>query len=224
MPHRIEMAIICLRLSSVFYLLFSTGFLLMAVLSHMYTDLVICSIIVIVCIALVAGTEFVARGLKRREYWAWVVGLCIFVIYAPFLFLPIGALGLWGLLDRGSRSDFGINTGSGATFDTDIPFDTSAFHTYSIAKLRSDNIELFIDGNLRLTKPMSEFRLTDLGPKTTGAFEQFQGNPKSRTEWDFFRYAIGDDALNLIPVPEPAALSQLVLIGILSLRARRRTH
>lgn len=67
----------------------------------------------VVCLALIAGIEFVASGLKRRKFWAWVAGLCIFGVYVPSLFLPLGALGLWGLLDTGARKEFGVDGGVG---------------------------------------------------------------------------------------------------------------
>jgi hypothetical protein len=60
------------------------------------------------CLALIAFIELVAYGLGQRKFWAWVAGLCIFGMYAPSVFFPLGALGLWGLLDSGSRAEFGI--------------------------------------------------------------------------------------------------------------------
>lgn len=65
------------------------------------------------CAVLVAGIELVAHGLRKRRFWAWVAGLCIFGVYLPSLFLPLGALGLWGLLDAGSQRVFGIGHGRG---------------------------------------------------------------------------------------------------------------
>ena len=65
-------------------------------------------VFVVFCVAMVGGVEFVPVGLRRRRFWAWVVALCIFGLYVPSLFLPLGALGLWGLLDPGSRAEFGI--------------------------------------------------------------------------------------------------------------------
>jgi catechol 2,3-dioxygenase-like lactoylglutathione lyase family enzyme len=67
--------------------------------------------VLVFSLALVAGIELVALGLRRRRFWAWVAGLCIFGVYAPSLFLPLGALGLWGLLDAGSRRAFGVGHG-----------------------------------------------------------------------------------------------------------------
>jgi len=60
------------------------------------------------CVALIVGIEVVAWGIQRRKFWAWIAGLCIFAMYVPSLFLPLGAFGLWGLLDEGSRAEFGI--------------------------------------------------------------------------------------------------------------------
>jgi hypothetical protein len=62
------------------------------------------------CLALIVGIEVVAYGLERRKFWAWIAGLCIFGLYVPSLFFPLGAFGLWGLLDEGSRAEFGIQS------------------------------------------------------------------------------------------------------------------
>jgi hypothetical protein len=72
-----------------------------------------------VCLAIVIGIEFVKNGLRKRKFWAWVAGLCIFGIYLPSLFFPLGALGLWGLLDEGSRSEFGVSGKTRVTADGD---------------------------------------------------------------------------------------------------------
>lgn len=103
------MAVVCLHISAGLYLLLG----LLAVPLFVADDpdgigrpfavgLFVC------CLALIAGIEFVAYGLSRRKFWAWVAGVCIFAIYAPSLFFPLGALGLWGLLDAGSRAEFGV--------------------------------------------------------------------------------------------------------------------
>jgi len=60
------------------------------------------------CFLLALGVEVVAYGVHRRRYWGWIAGLCVFGVYVPSLFLPLGILGLWGLLDRSSRQVFGI--------------------------------------------------------------------------------------------------------------------
>jgi hypothetical protein len=66
--------------------------------------------ICVLWLALITGIEIVAIGLNRRKFWAWIAGLCIFGMYVPSLFLPLGALGLWGLLDPGSRAEFGMGS------------------------------------------------------------------------------------------------------------------
>ena len=71
--------------------------------------------ICVLWLALITGIEIVALGLNRRKFWAWIAGLCIFGMYVPSLFLPLGALGLWALLDHGSRAEFGMgDSGSSA--------------------------------------------------------------------------------------------------------------
>jgi len=59
-------------------------------------------------LALAAGVEVVAYGIRKRRFWAWIAGLIIFGIYLPSLFLPLGVLGLWGLLAASSRVEFGV--------------------------------------------------------------------------------------------------------------------
>lgn len=59
-------------------------------------------------VAIVAGIECVVSGLSRGRLWAWIAGLCIFGLHVPSLFLPLGVLGLWGLLDGGSRAECGV--------------------------------------------------------------------------------------------------------------------
>jgi hypothetical protein len=54
------------------------------------------------------------NALYHRRFWAWVAGLVVFGIYTPSLFFPLGVLGLWGLLARRSRIEFGMGvTASG---------------------------------------------------------------------------------------------------------------
>lgn len=71
-------------------------------------------------LALIAGIELVAHGLDRRKFWAWVAGLCVFALYIPPLFFPLGLLGMWGLPGGGSRAEFGVG-GPGRRDDFDAP-------------------------------------------------------------------------------------------------------
>lgn len=63
-------------------------------------------------LAVAVGVEVVVWGLKKLEYWAWVVGIviCGMLIVSVFsgaLFNPVlGGLGLWGLVDRDSVAAF----------------------------------------------------------------------------------------------------------------------
>jgi len=61
--------------------------------TNIQSSIAIC--VFVMCLALIAGIEFVVYGLKKRKFWAWVAGICIFAVYAPSLFFPLGALGLW---------------------------------------------------------------------------------------------------------------------------------
>ncbi len=109
MKHRIGMAIVCLHISAVLYLL--VGLLMFPLLlsnDEMEYRLDIAVGMFVFCLVLIAGIEVVVYGLHRRRFWAWVAGLCIFGIYASSIFFPLGALGLWGLLDEGSRAEFGV--------------------------------------------------------------------------------------------------------------------
>jgi hypothetical protein len=108
MGHRVGMAIVCLHISAVLYLLVGFGFLLFALFFGERTIemWIFTTFIHLFCVALVVGIEFVFSGLKHRKFWAWVAGLCIFAMYLPSAFLPLGAFGMWGLLDAGSQREF----------------------------------------------------------------------------------------------------------------------
>ncbi|MEQ1905862.1 MAG: hypothetical protein ABL888_16860 [Pirellulaceae bacterium] len=107
--HRIGLATACLHISAALYVI--VGLLMFPLfmlddLTRLGLPLAVAGLLF--CLALVVGIEFVVNGLRRRKFWAWVAGLCIFGVYLPSLFLPLGALGLWGLLDSGSLAEFGI--------------------------------------------------------------------------------------------------------------------
>lgn len=110
--HKIRLATVCLHISAALYLI--VGLLLFSLfISDTETNLGLpfATVSLLLCIALAAGIEFVIYGLRRRKFWAWVVGLGIFAVYVPSVFFPLGALGLWGLLDSGSRAEFGVGNG-----------------------------------------------------------------------------------------------------------------
>ena len=120
MQHRITMATVCLHLSAVLYAIIAIGIVpFFAMLSDLDKQSgnppppelaemmsVMGIFMAVLCVALIIGIEFVAAGLRKRRFWAWVAGLCIFGLYLPSIFFPLGALGMWGLLDEGSRAEF----------------------------------------------------------------------------------------------------------------------
>lgn len=69
---------------------------------------VIFGILAAMCGGLGIVAEIVTIGMHLRHKWAWFAGLVMFALYLPSLFMPIGALGMYGLLMTGSRRDFGM--------------------------------------------------------------------------------------------------------------------
>lgn len=114
MPHRILMAIVCLHISAVLYLLLGVA---MGLVFYFDPDFGTARVPIalgmfLFCLVLVVGIEVVVWGLTKRKFWAWVAGLCIFGLYAPSLFIILAGFGFWGLLDPGSRREFGIGAPS----------------------------------------------------------------------------------------------------------------
>lgn len=58
------------------------------------------------CLALAAICEVVVWGLKRGRFWAWVAGLILSSIFVFSIFLPLGVMGLVGLLEEPTRKRF----------------------------------------------------------------------------------------------------------------------
>ena len=50
-------------------------------------------------------------------------------------------------------------------------------------------------------KPLQDFAVLD----PLSGWQSFSNNPSSSTTWDYFKYAIGPDAVAAFPAPEPAA-------------------
>ena len=108
MGHKLQLAIVCLHISAGLYLLIGPLMFLFLEGDDIGLGLALAGGVFMFCLVLVAGIEVVVYGLHRRKFWAWVAGLCIFGLYLPSLFLPLGALGLWGLLDADTRREFGV--------------------------------------------------------------------------------------------------------------------
>ena len=114
---RVGVALVCLHISAVLYLLLGLSLPLLLTLDDggnldASAATGVSVFIFIFCALIAAGVEVVAYGIHKRKFWGWVAGLIVFGIYAPSLFLPLGAFGLWGLLAAGSRAEFGVG-GSG---------------------------------------------------------------------------------------------------------------
>lgn len=108
MNHRVGVATTCLHLSAALYVLI--GICLFWLLSSQQEshEFPLGAVVLMLCLVLAAGIEYVAYGLNQRKFWAWVAGLIIFGLYVPSAFLPLGGFGLWGLLDKGTRAEFSI--------------------------------------------------------------------------------------------------------------------
>ena len=57
-------------------------------------------------LALAILSRLVIRGLRDDRRWAFKTGIVLFVLYLPSWFLPLGVVGLLGLLSKGSRMRF----------------------------------------------------------------------------------------------------------------------
>src|SRR5690242_17836084 len=117
MKDRTTLTIVCFHISAVLYVLFGVFLLLLPRLvdtSESYSS-GLAVFLLLFCLALAVGVEFLAAGLRRRRFWAWIAGIVVSGIYVPSLFLPLGALGLWGLLATGSRKAFGVGARSLST-------------------------------------------------------------------------------------------------------------
>jgi type II secretory pathway pseudopilin PulG len=116
-PNRLKLAIVPLHIGAVIYVVLALGVLAVVALvmlpdttdpQERMISLLVFGLVALMCLGIAALSEVVVWGLGRRRMWAWIAGLCIFAMYVPSLFFPLGALGLWGLLDPGSRALFGM--------------------------------------------------------------------------------------------------------------------
>jgi len=127
---RIRLTIIALRISEGLYVLIGLCFPVLAIsfpeVQEQYPIWIgICTVLLTVGFAVFV--EIVVQSLKRRKFWAWVAGLCLSGLYIPSLFLPLGVMGLIGLLDPAARAAFGIGSSPPPTHDPSghVPGDRS---------------------------------------------------------------------------------------------------
>jgi len=111
---RLPVAILCLHIAAILYVLIS-GYLLFRSLKFIdfeedYGLVSISIIYMIVCLGIAALNEVVARAIKKRKFWGWIVGIILFGLYIPSPFLPIGGFGMWALLTPDPRKAFGVGT------------------------------------------------------------------------------------------------------------------
>ena len=60
----------------------------------------------VLCVVLAGFVEVIAAGLRRGHRWALHAATTMFVLYLPSAFLPLGAIGLVGILSPGTRARF----------------------------------------------------------------------------------------------------------------------
>ncbi len=109
-PHRIGAAVVCLRISAVLYVL--VGLLFFPLMTAGFDDLSPFALIsafgmFAFCLVLVVLIEKLVKGLQERKVWAWAAGLGVFGIYLPSGYFLLGAIGVWALLQKGTRAEFG---------------------------------------------------------------------------------------------------------------------
>lgn len=89
--HKIGLATVCLHIIAALHVI---GGLLVIYLFMYYREnelrpgLLLTIFATLLCFCLAALVEFVIHGLRRRKFWAWVAGLCIFGLYLPSFFFP----------------------------------------------------------------------------------------------------------------------------------------
>jgi hypothetical protein len=111
MTHKIKFATVALRISTVLYALMGPLIFAISYMSGALKDssvVLIDTFATVFTLILAIGVEFVRNGIIQRKFWAWGTGLFIFGFYTLSIFLPLGVFGLWGLLAKGSREEFGI--------------------------------------------------------------------------------------------------------------------
>ncbi|HEX6902864.1 MAG TPA: hypothetical protein VF789_24325 [Thermoanaerobaculia bacterium] len=103
--NRIKLAVASLQISAVVFLLMVIVFQsLLGGINSLIPNLVTGFFL-----AFTILTAVLAFGLQRRKRWAWNVSVGLFALYVASGSVLLGAVGLWGLLDVGSRREFGVS-------------------------------------------------------------------------------------------------------------------
>ena len=101
----LKLAIVTLRLTSVFYL----G-LIVFLLTFSYISLTLVGAVALgILLFLAVVPVILAMGLERRKRWAWIAAIVFFAIHLTSVGgIVVAVPGLWGLLAPGSRVEFGV--------------------------------------------------------------------------------------------------------------------
>lgn len=106
MPSKLKMTIICLHISTVLYVLVTIilGFILCSGVG-LETNIIMI-LMAAISLFMIIFIEIVVFNLKKYRFWAWVTGIALCGLYIPSIFIVLGGLGLWGLLDNETREKF----------------------------------------------------------------------------------------------------------------------
>lgn len=114
-PRELRKTVIVFHISSALYFLLGLIFLAVPLIVYMTTNkwgtndvitAVFLAIFVVVSFACGIFVEIVISQLKKGKRWAWIAGLIIAALYVTSLFLPLGVIGLVGLLNARTMSAF----------------------------------------------------------------------------------------------------------------------
>jgi len=103
-PSKLWLAIGCFHISALVYV--ALGFLMFVLFAEESRPIAI--VVAMACWGMGIGVGLVNWGLRQHRFWAWIAGLCLCGVYIPSLFMPLGGLALWGLLDGESLTAFGV--------------------------------------------------------------------------------------------------------------------
>jgi hypothetical protein len=112
-------ACICLHISSFLYVLVGIGFAFLLIGSvradtggdgaGLAVVIALSIFMAMLGVGIALCVEVVAWALRRRKKWGWIAGMVVFGIYIPSAFLPLGAIGMWALLQENVRREFKIS-------------------------------------------------------------------------------------------------------------------
>lgn len=128
---RIFISLICLHIGAILYLLciFFIQWILSLIDDPAFNsepsdqiDRLFFIMMMVMCVGCAIAIEVVAYGLLKRKKWGWIGSVIVFGLFAPSLFMPIGAVGLWALLTNGIPAEFGMNMGSKGNQKPKKPF------------------------------------------------------------------------------------------------------